>query len=161
MSPTSDGRRTRFTYHVLNRRTVKEIEERVTEKGKRNRAYRLFHARNDKETIASWRSDLIRIIGVFNVCPVVYVWLLLTATPQAEVAIDTNANTSGTRQDVANTHIVVSSIQDDVVKTHNLVSDIHHNMQQIQGWPDQHNSVSEAVYLSTSECLSFPRPQSG
>ena len=73
MSPTSDEHRACFTYHVQNRRTVKGIEERVTEKGKRNRAHRLFHSRNDKETIASWRSDLIRILGVFNVRPVVYV----------------------------------------------------------------------------------------
>ena len=63
---------------VVDHRTVKKIEEGVTERMKRNRVSMLFHARNDKETIASWKSDLVRILGVFNVRSVVYVWLLLT-----------------------------------------------------------------------------------
>ena len=76
---------------------------------------------------------------------------------QAEVAIDTNANTSAVRRDVAKTHVVVSGIEYNVVDTHTLVSDIHRNMQQNQGGADQHNSVSVAVYLLRTECLSFPR----
>ena len=164
MSPTGDKRCARSAYRALNCRTVKEIEEQVVEKGKRNRAYRLFHARNDKETITSWKSDLVRILGVFNVRSIVYVRLLLTVCSQAEVAIDTNANTSAVRRDIANTHSVVSSthtivsdIRDDVVSTqttvssiqqsvantHTLVSHIYHNMLQSQGETGgQHHSVS-------------------
>ena len=61
------GYRARFTYHTLNHRTVEEIHERVTEKSKRNQLSRLFHARNDKETIGTWKLDLNRILHVFNV----------------------------------------------------------------------------------------------
>ena len=76
---------------------------------------------------------------------------------QAEVAIDTNANTSAIRHGVANTHIVVSDVRDnimctqavvsgiqhDVANTHTLVSDIHRNMVQNQGGADnQHHLVS-------------------
>ena len=90
---------------------------------------------------------------------------------QAEVAIDTNANTSAVRRHIAKTHVVVSNIHDsivstqtvvsgiehNVVDTHTLVSDIHRNMQQNQGGADQHNLVSVAIYLPRTECLSFPR----
>ena len=143
MGPTGDGQCTRSAYHSLNRRTVKEIEERVTEKGKRNRAYRLFHARNDKETINSWRSDITRILTVFNVRSFIYAWLLLTGHSQAEVAINTNANTSVIHHDVVSTQTAVSSIQDGVANTHTLVSNIYHSMLQSQGEADgQHHSVS-------------------
>jgi hypothetical protein len=54
-------------YHTLNRRTVADIREGVVKLGKRNVAARLFHAKNDKGTIASWRLDLNRILHVFNV----------------------------------------------------------------------------------------------
>jgi hypothetical protein len=37
------------------------------EKTGRNRFSRLVHAKNDKETIASWRLDLNRILHIFNV----------------------------------------------------------------------------------------------
>ena len=54
-------------YHTFNRRTVANIREGVVKLGKRNAAARLFHAKNDKGTIASWRLDLNRILHVFNV----------------------------------------------------------------------------------------------
>jgi hypothetical protein len=56
-----------LAHTVLNRRTVAAIQERVIKKGKRNLLSRLAHAKNDKETLASWRSDLNRILHVFNV----------------------------------------------------------------------------------------------
>ena len=34
----------------------------------------MFHARDDKETIATWKSDLNIILGVFNVSSVRFVW---------------------------------------------------------------------------------------
>ena len=51
----------------LDRRTVMEIQEKVTEKSKRNLASRLVYAKSDKDAIATWRSDLNRILHVFNV----------------------------------------------------------------------------------------------
>jgi hypothetical protein len=65
--------------HTLNRRTLAEIQSKVIEKSKRNVVSRLFHARSDKETIAAWKSDLNKILLIFNVSSVVVVWPLLTA----------------------------------------------------------------------------------
>jgi hypothetical protein len=48
-----------------------EIQKKVIEKGKRNPVSRLLHAKNDKETIAAWKSDLNKILLVFNVRSVV------------------------------------------------------------------------------------------
>jgi len=132
---------------MVNHRTVRNIEEGVAKKMKRNRVSRLFHAKNDKEAVTSWRTDLTRILGIFNVCSVVYRWLLLTVHSQAEVAINTNTNTSVIHRDAVNTHTVVSnihnnvvstqtaisSIQHSVTNTHTLVSNIHHNMLQNRG----------------------------
>ena len=55
-----------------------EIQKKVIEKGKRNPVSRLLHAKNDKETIAAWKSDLNKILLVFNVRSVVVVWPPLT-----------------------------------------------------------------------------------
>jgi len=55
------------TYHALDRRTVAEIRGKIIKQSGRNSVSRFFHARNDKETIAVWRSDLNRILIVFNV----------------------------------------------------------------------------------------------
>ena len=48
------------------------------ERGKRNAIARLFHAKNDKETIATWRLDLNRILHVFNVRSIASVFPRLT-----------------------------------------------------------------------------------
>jgi hypothetical protein len=58
------------TYHALGCRTVAEIHNQVTKKSGRNVVSRLFHARNDEETIVVWKSELNRILVVFNVCSV-------------------------------------------------------------------------------------------
>jgi hypothetical protein len=65
-----------LSHAVLNRRTVAAIRKGVIKKGKRNLLSRLANAKNDKETLASWRSDLNRILHVFNVrfsrfCPTI------------------------------------------------------------------------------------------
>ena len=49
------------------------IQKKIVKQGKRNVVSRHIHAKNDKETIATWRSDLNRILHVFNVRPVVFV----------------------------------------------------------------------------------------
>jgi len=40
------------------------------EKTERNALSRFVNAKNDKEMIATWKSDLSRILHVFNVCSV-------------------------------------------------------------------------------------------
>ena len=44
-----------------------EIQKRVIKQSGRNALSRLFHAGNDKETIAAWKAELNRILVVFNV----------------------------------------------------------------------------------------------
>jgi len=57
----------RVTHQIPNHRTVVEIQMKVVMQGKRNVVSRLFHAKNDRETIATWRSDLTMVLHVFNV----------------------------------------------------------------------------------------------
>ena len=103
-----------LTNNALDRRTLGEIQEKVIKKGKRNTVSRLFHAKIDKETIAAWKSDLGKVLLIFNVCSNVVVWLLLTVYSQTELAL--------------NTHTIVSGIDHNVANTHTIVSDIHHIM---------------------------------
>jgi hypothetical protein len=55
-----------FTDDALGRSTLAEIQRKIIKKGKRNAASRLLHAKNDKEMIATWKSDLNKILLVFN-----------------------------------------------------------------------------------------------
>ena len=50
-----------------------EIQRKVIKQSGRNPASRLFHAKNDKEAIAAWKSDLNKILHVFNVRSPAYV----------------------------------------------------------------------------------------
>ena len=63
----------RFTYQAFNRRAVAEIRRKVSKRGKRNAVSRLLRAKDDKDAIAAWRSDLNRILLIFNVGSDVYV----------------------------------------------------------------------------------------
>jgi hypothetical protein len=89
-----------FTDNTLDRSTLAEIQRGIIKKGKRNVVSRLFHAKSYKDTIADWKSDLNKILLVFNVSSFVVAWLLLTVHPQTELALN----------------------------THTIVSDIHHIM---------------------------------
>ena len=147
---------------TLNRSTVRKVEERVAEKGKRNSVSKLFHARNDKETISSWRSDLTRILGVFNVRSIVPVWLLLIIHFQAELAICMHASISAVHHDVMTTQTIVSSVHGNVVNTNTLVSDIHRNILQNQGGTDaQHHLVNVTFCLPITKYSPSPRLKPG
>jgi len=58
------------TYHTFDRRTVAEIRQKVIKKSGRHRVSQFLHSRNDKDAIATWKSDLKMILNVFNVRPV-------------------------------------------------------------------------------------------
>ena len=60
-----------FIDDAFGRSALAEIQTKITKKGKRSAVSRLLHARNDKETIAAWKSDLNKILLVFNVRSVV------------------------------------------------------------------------------------------
>ena len=109
---------------------MEEIQRRIVKQGKRGPISRHFHAKNDKDKIAAWRSDLNRILQVFNVRPIVCARSLLTIRFQTELTI--------------NTHVTVSD-------TRNLVSDIHRTIVNGQGGSGSANrSVSDTGALSVT-----------
>jgi len=55
------------TNHVIDRKTVAEIQKKVVKQSGKHRISRFLHARSDKDTIAGWKSELNRILVVFNV----------------------------------------------------------------------------------------------
>lgn len=56
-----------FESHVLDHRTVAELQNKIVKQGGRGTITRFFYARNDKEMIVAWKYDLNRILRVFNV----------------------------------------------------------------------------------------------
>jgi hypothetical protein len=56
-----------FTDNALDQRTVAEIQRKVIKRSRRNVVSRLLHSKNDKEVITTWKSDLNRILHIFNV----------------------------------------------------------------------------------------------
>ena len=98
-----------------------EIQVNIINRGKRNPISRHLHAKNDKERIAAWKLDLVRILQVFNVCPIFSVRLLLTRNSQTELVINTHVAVSGT-------HAIVSELGQNITSTRIMVSDIHRTM---------------------------------
>ena len=110
-----------------------DIQRKIRKQGKRNVISRHLLAKNDKEKIAGWRSDLNRILHVFNVRFIGSVWRLLILHSQTELTI--------------NTHVIVSD-------THAIVSEIRHTMVKGQeGSGGKNLSVSDTHPLSIVERL--------
>jgi hypothetical protein len=93
--------------------------------GKRNVISRHLHARDDKEKIAAWKLDLMRILDIFNVRSIASVWLLLTLHFQTELAINTHVTVTKVHHDVVNTYAITSGLGYNVASAHMTVSDIH------------------------------------
>ena len=128
---------------VSNCKTVAEIQRKVLKRSKRNALSRLFHARNDKETIASRRLDLNRILLVFNVRSVTLGWLLLSLRFQTELAVNTHVSVVDLGRDVTNTRTAVSDIRGGIVETKAIVSDVHCHV------VGAHTIVSELQHSAT------------
>ena len=97
---------------------VADIQRRVTNQSQRGWASRFLHVKNDKERIASWKTELNKILHVFQVRPVASSPTLLIASFQTELAINTHVVLSDTQNTVVDTRNTVN-------KTHHIVSDIH------------------------------------
>ena len=67
MSRTSTTNTEGFTYEGLNRRTVAAIQKETVKMGERNMASQLLHKKEDKDMIAGWKQDLVRILHIINV----------------------------------------------------------------------------------------------
>ena len=117
-----------------------DIQRKVIKKGKRNTISRLIHAKNDKEMIAAWKSDLNKILLVFNVRSVVIqvARSLLTVDFQTELAL--------------NTHILVSGVDHNVTRILNIVSNPSGSEVKVrEGTGGEHLSVSTICILSITE----------
>ena len=101
MSWTDDVRFRLPTDGALNRRTVAEIQAKVIKRSGRNPVSRLLHAKSDKETIAAWKSDLNRILLVFNVRSVPVTLASLITPFQTELVVNTHVTVSGMRHDLS------------------------------------------------------------
>jgi len=98
-----------FTHCDLNRRTVAEIQARIVEKRERGLLSRLAHAKNDKEAIAAWKLDLIRILQVFNVRSAGSGRAPLIASFQTELTLSA--------------HTMVSDIHQNMLKSSKITGD--------------------------------------
>ena len=78
-----------------------EIQARVIKRSGRKAASRFFHAKNDKEAIVAWKSDLNRILLVFNVRSVAFALASLFTTFQTELVVNTHVTVSGMRHDLS------------------------------------------------------------
>jgi len=58
------------TNHAIDCRTVAEIQRKVIKQSGKHKVSQFLRAKSDKDTIAGWKSDLNRILIVFNVCSV-------------------------------------------------------------------------------------------
>jgi hypothetical protein len=64
---SNDTRSQRSAYQRLDRRALTEIQRKVVRRGKRATVLRSILSKDDKEKIAGWKQDLVRILQVFNV----------------------------------------------------------------------------------------------
>ena len=128
------------------------IQTRIVERGKRNVILRYLYARNDREKIAAWSSDLIRVLHVFNVRYTASVWSLLTFRFQTELTVNTRAAVSEIHHDVVNTHTIVSELEHNLASTQVMVSDIHRTVVKGPEGGDGNNPlVSDKGTTSTTE----------
>lgn len=132
-----------------------DIRSKVIERSKQNAISRAFHAKNDTQTIASWRLGLDRILLIFNVRSVVSAWPALTVNPQTELGLNVYVTVSDVREGVTKTYAAVSEVQCDVADTRAMVSDIHRNIlaQSQEGADNQDRSVSNTRALFTTKYM--------
>ena len=112
------------------------------EPDKRNFISRIFNAKKDKDTVAAWRSELDRIVHVFEVRSALHsLPALLIVHLQTELAIHTHLAVSDVREDVGDIRGGVVDIREDVANTRELVSDIHRTMLKGQEGVDNRNNM--------------------
>ena len=74
--------------HALYRRTIAEIQDKVDEKGGRGVPSRLVHAESDKNVITTWKSDLTRILLIFNVRSVTLCFIVVNCSLSDRVDLE-------------------------------------------------------------------------
>ena len=118
-----------LAYNTFDCRTVAQIQRSAVEQDKRNLLSRIRSRKKDKDAIAAWRSDLDRIVRVFEVCSTVHSpSTLLTVHPQIELALHTHVAVSNVHEDVGHIRGGVVVIREDIANTHELVSNMHRTL---------------------------------
>ena len=132
-------------------RVIAEIQRHLIKRGKRNPISRRYHAKDDEESIATWRLEFNRILRVFNVCSVVSVRRLLTFCFQAKPAIVSDT-VSDARQDAPNKqHPTVPDPRSNVTNAHSA-PDVHRNeLKSREGTGGQNPTVSRPDALPAIE----------
>ena len=136
---------------------VAQIQRSVVEPDKRNIFSRILNPKKDKDAIAAWRSELDRIVHVFEVCSTVCsLPTLLTVHLQMELALHTNVAVSNVREDVGHGVVV---IREDIANTHELVSDMHRTLLKSQEGVDGMNQTvgKRGVLFVIQKFLQLPQ----
>jgi hypothetical protein len=93
---------------------VVKIQGKAVKQGKRNAFHRFVVSKSDKDKIAGWKQDFIRVLHVFNVRSIGSVghpFAHLAAAFQTELAIDTNMAVTDTKTIAMDTKTVVTDTQ--------------------------------------------------
>ena len=141
---------------MVYRRTVAEIQTKVAERSKQDAFSRIF--KDDSRIIADWRMDLDRIVLIFRVSTLVFIWTALTVHSQTELEPDTYVTISDVQDDVAKAptvvagmHTVVSNlVRRNVAGTRAMVSKIHHRMLRGRA-DDQRRSAGDTRTIPTTK----------
>ena len=134
-----------------------QIQRSAVEPDKRNVISRVFNPKKDKDAIAAWRSDLDRIVRVFEVHSTVRsLPTLLTAHPQTELALYTHVA-------VSNIHGDVVDIREDVANARELISDVHRAVVKDQEGADIRDKMvgNHSVLFTMKKFLQLPRLEPG
>jgi hypothetical protein len=92
---------------------VAKIQEKVIKQGKRNALRRFVLSKADKDKIAGWKQDFMRILHVFNVRSISsagHSFANSAAPFQTELAIDTNITVTDTKTVVTDTNTMVADL---------------------------------------------------
>jgi hypothetical protein len=133
---------------------VVKIQGKVVKQGKRNALHRFVLSKTDKDKIAGWKQDFIRVLHVFNVRSIGSVrhsFANLTAPFQTELAIDTNMTVTDTKTIAIDTKTVVTDTQ----------TMLRNMLTEREGDSGKNHSVGSTFYPSTTECLQSLRIEPG
>ena len=158
-----------------------QIQRSAIEPDKRNFISRIFNAKKDKDTVAAWRSELDRIVHVFEVRSALHsLPALLIVHLQTELAIHTHLAVSDVREDVGDIRVDVGDIREDVgdirggvvdirgdvvdiredvANTRELVSDMHRTMLKGQERADSRNQMvgNHGILFIIQKFLQLPQ----
>ena len=107
-----------------HRRIVTDIQGKIVEWGRRNVVSRRFHANDNKETIATRRLDLDRVLRVLDARHFARVENVANFWLQKEFSTNATTTVPAVRDEIVVTYSSVSSNRNSVANTPTSISDI-------------------------------------